>query len=241
MRVGCVRFVQGRPRTTEPRARRRASGVARLVARPWRHADGNASGRVPRRGHLGPAPARIGRPRGVGPRRTPTPEWPGTGWGPASDVGVVITDRLAFELPPSLEAAEPPKGRGSPATRCGAGGPPFERGARAQLLRVPPIVSRARGPGGGEHLGHHSRPRSTPGQGTAHRWSSTSRPAWQRACGSSNHATPWAAAPLAGPRGPHRASSTSPAGRRSRWSSPTGTATGSGSPDSIFPSRRSPG
>ena len=89
-----------------------------LVARPRRHADRDASGGVPRRGHLGPAPARIGRPRGARPRDKPTTKRPATRWGPVSDGGVVITDRLSFELPPSLEAPEPPEGRGLTRTRC---------------------------------------------------------------------------------------------------------------------------
>ena len=56
--LGRLRLVEGRARAAHARARRRAAGPARVRGRPGRHAHADAPGRLPGRGHLGPAAAR---------------------------------------------------------------------------------------------------------------------------------------------------------------------------------------
>ena len=61
--VGRVRVVQGRPGPAPPRPGRRGTRAARLPIRPGRHAHRHAPGRLPGRGHLRPARARVGGAR----------------------------------------------------------------------------------------------------------------------------------------------------------------------------------
>ena len=71
--LGRLRLVEGRAGAADRDPRRRASRAARLRGRPRRHADADAPGRVPRRGHLGPAAAGGERPGTARPDRGSLP------------------------------------------------------------------------------------------------------------------------------------------------------------------------
>ena len=77
-RVGRLRVDEGGARPPRARPRRRAPGAARADHRSGRHAHADAPGRLPRRGHLRPAPPggrRAGCPgadRGPGAQRAPS-------------------------------------------------------------------------------------------------------------------------------------------------------------------------
>ena len=87
-------------------------------------------------------------------------------------------DRLRFDLPPALEAAEPPEARGltRDAVRM-----LVARRSTGELVhsdvRSPAGVPRSRRPRGGQHVGARSRRRSMPSPPTALTSSCTSRPA----------------------------------------------------------------
>ena len=74
--LGWLRLVQGRPRPAPPGAGRRGAGAARLPVRSGRHADGDAPGGVPGRGHLRPAGARVGGAALPGAARLGRPQRP---------------------------------------------------------------------------------------------------------------------------------------------------------------------
>ncbi len=57
-RLGWLRGQQGRARPADPHLGGRGTGLHLVRRRSWRHADGDASGRVPWRGHLRPTRAR---------------------------------------------------------------------------------------------------------------------------------------------------------------------------------------
>src|SRR6185437_6026989 len=139
--VGRLRVVEGRPGAAGGGAGGRGAGPAGVDGGPGGHADPDAPGGVPRRGHLGPAAARVGgagpadagrrppavravpggRPPGGGrggrPRRRATGR-SATGGGPMTAVATPRSPWGAtggppqFDLPAALEAGSPAEARG---------------------------------------------------------------------------------------------------------------------------------
>ena len=108
--LGRLRRLQGRARPGLRDPRRGEPRAARLRRRPGRHAHAHAPGRLPRRGHLGPAAARGERPRAARADRGRPAERALRRAGARRGAGVSAA--LDFRLPPALEAAEPPEERG---------------------------------------------------------------------------------------------------------------------------------
>ena len=100
--------------------------VARLLVRPGRHAHADAPGGVPRRGHLRPAAAGDGRSRrscGCCDSGAPSGRYRAADRSESDERvtrrrrsvtmnALTTTERLRFDLPPALEAGEPPEARG---------------------------------------------------------------------------------------------------------------------------------
>ena len=220
-----------------------------LPVRSGRHAHADAPGRVPGRGHLRSPGARDRRP-GAAPTaggRSAERSLPGrrpAGGAAVTAAGTVERPRstagparLAFDLPPELEAAEPPEARGL--TRDAVRMMVAHRRLghhRAQHVRdcCPPSSSRATSSSSTPRA--RSRPRSTPSPPTAPRWSSTSRPSWTTTAGSSSCAGRPDAPPSAGPvRRPPSPLSLGAGRVPSSLDAPYGDAGGCGSPGSTCP------
>ena len=123
-RMGWLRFDQGGARSARCGVGSRATPMAGVVGRPGRPADPHAPGRLPGRGHLGPAGTGHGDPGPAGPDRIGPP----VRANPAGRSGVVreavMTPAAAFKtrpaaplpfdpqqfhLPAELEASAPPE------------------------------------------------------------------------------------------------------------------------------------
>ena len=120
--LGWLRRRQGGARASRRRARRGVPDPDRVVGRSRRSAHGDAPGRVPRRGHLGPARAEHA-------------------WCPASSSSSAATARAAATAPPSSSRRERSHERADGAEPGASGAGPPARAAPAVVL----AAARARG------------------------------------------------------------------------------------------------
>ena len=218
--------------------------AAGVPVRPRGHADGDAPGGVPGRGHLRPARARVGRAGAAGAPRVGGPRRPL----PGRRVGRCGHDTGHGRRRSATPTTSPTHWRrrnrrrpgDSPVTPSGCSSPHRDRGDRPQLLRLPAPIPGTRGPGGDQHLGDAARGHRCRRRGRDPARRPSFHRSWTTTGGLSSPAGSRAVRPSGG-RGHHPGTSGWPATRRPPWRSPTGTRDACGSPRWIWARARSAG